>query len=169
MLKRILLCTTHHSAPTTTKSFTHAPLKKHSIDRAFLALAVMILLCLSAFAQQNSTTAEYSLTLIVDMNKAPEGDNPYFFEPGPLPVVDPAFSDDLNMVLNQANSGNVGQDSASGDSGSGTGSSAPERDEPGQSIFGPTGDLAEKAIQFGIDQVANLIGNVVGPHFNLPC
>src|SRR4029077_10089009 len=78
-------------------------------------------------------------------------------------------SDDLNMVLNQANSGNVGQVSASGDSGSGTGSSAPERDEPGQSIFGPTGDLAEKAIQFGIDQVANLIGNVVGPHFNLPC
>jgi len=29
--------------------------------------------------------------------------------------------------------------------------------------------LAEKAIQFGINQVANLIGNVVGPHFNIPC
>jgi hypothetical protein len=57
MLKRILLCTTHHSAPKTTKSSTYAPLKKHSIDRAFLALAVVVLLLtIGAVAQQPDGT-----------------------------------------------------------------------------------------------------------------
>jgi hypothetical protein len=57
MLKRILLCTTHHSAPTTTKSFTHAPLKKHSIDSAFLALAVVVLLLTIGAAAQDPNGA----------------------------------------------------------------------------------------------------------------
>jgi hypothetical protein len=93
MLKRILLCTTHHSAPTTTKSFTHA--------RLFTLFAVVLLMSVAGWAQAaggnaptnacGAVSGGFTSCSLSFGNGQPGGDSGWI-TPATEPAIDPGNS-----------------------------------------------------------------------------
>jgi hypothetical protein len=107
-------------------------------------LSVVMLLSIGAAAQINSPCSDCAVTVGIT-DKAPEGDTPTYLELPMMNVLanDPAFSDNLNMVLN---SYSYGQDSADSSSGGGSSSSS-DSAEQDANAQGEVNDLASQASQ----------------------